>query len=190
MARNMDREHGRLFSSGRDPKFLVLMDADSGRVLQSLSISSGADANVFESETRLLFVSTRAGKLHIFHEDSPDKLSEVETVETEFGAKTMNIDPTTHNLFLTTADFGSPGPPTKKHPRPQRAPTPGAFRVLMGARKIIPTAEAALCRLSPSHGYWDKHFSITSTAKFLCIVLSSPGDELPEFQAEGVFDPC
>jgi hypothetical protein len=108
VARDMDRKHRRLFSSGRDPKFLVLMDADSGRVLQSLPISSGADANVFESETGLLFVSTRAGKLHIFREDSPDKLSEVETVETEFGAKTMNIDPKTHNLFLTTDDFGSP----------------------------------------------------------------------------------
>src|SRR5260370_4924637 len=105
----------------------VMMDADSGRVLQSLPISSGADANVFESETGLLFVSTRAGKLHIFHEDSPDKVSEVETVETEFGAKTMNIDPKTHNFFLTTADFGSPGPPTKKHPHRQRVPIPGAF---------------------------------------------------------------
>jgi hypothetical protein len=82
------------------------MDADRGRVLQSLPISSGADVNAFESETGLLFVSTRAGKLHIFHEDSPDKLSDVETVETEFGAKTMNIDPKTHTLFLTTADFG------------------------------------------------------------------------------------
>jgi hypothetical protein len=54
----MDREHRRLFSSGRDAKFLVLMDADSGRVLQSLPITSGADANVFESETGVLFVST------------------------------------------------------------------------------------------------------------------------------------
>jgi len=133
-ARDMDRKHRRLFSSGRDPKFLVLMDADSGRVLQSLPSSSGADANVFESETGLLFVSTRAGKLHIFHEDSPDKLSEVETVETEFGATTMNIDPKTHNFFLITADFGSPGPAIKKHPHPQRAPTPGAFRVSIYGR--------------------------------------------------------
>jgi hypothetical protein len=79
----------------------------------------------------LLFVSTRAGKLDIFHEDSPSKLSAVETIETEFGAKTMNIDPKTHNLFLTTADFGAPGPPTAKHPHPERAPTKGTFRVLI-----------------------------------------------------------
>src|ERR1700736_5401456 len=106
VAMDMDREHRRLFSSGRDPHFLIVMDADSGKVVQSLPISSGVDANVFDPETGLVFVSTRAGKLHVFHEDSPDKFSEVETIDTEYGAKTMNIDPKTHNLFLTTADFG------------------------------------------------------------------------------------
>jgi DNA-binding beta-propeller fold protein YncE len=134
VAMDMDREHRRLFSSGRDPKFLILMDADSGKVLQSLPISSGVDGTVFEPETGLLFVSTRAGKLHIFHEGSPDKLSEVETIDTEYGAKTMNIDPKTHNLFLVTADFGAPGPPTKKHPHPERAPVPGTFRLLVYGR--------------------------------------------------------
>src|ERR1700694_4316818 len=130
----MDREHRRMFSSGRKPQFVVMMDADSGKVLQSLPISSGVDGNVFDPDSGLLFVATRAGKLHIFHEDSPDKLTEVETVTTEFGAKTMNIDPKTHNLFLVTADFGAPGPPTKKHPHPERAPVPGTFRLLVYGR--------------------------------------------------------
>src|SRR3981081_3937602 len=63
VAMDMDREHRRLFSSGRDPSFLVMMDADSGKVLQSLPISSGVDANIFEPETGWLFVATRAGTL-------------------------------------------------------------------------------------------------------------------------------
>src|SRR5258707_4092176 len=130
VAMDIDREHRRLFSSGRDPHFLIVMNADSGKVVQSLPISSGLDANVFDPETGLVFVSTRAGKLHIFHEDSPDKLSEVETIDTEFGAKTMNIDPKTHNLFLVTSDFGAPGPPTKKHPKPERAAVPGTIPLL------------------------------------------------------------
>jgi DNA-binding beta-propeller fold protein YncE len=134
VAMEMDREHRRIFSSGRDPHFLVVMDADSGKVLQSLPISSGVDANIFDPETGLLFVATRAGKLHVFHEDSPDKLSEVETITTEHGAKTMNLDPKTHNLFLSGADFGPPGPPTKKHPHPERAAIPGTFHVLVYGR--------------------------------------------------------
>jgi len=134
VAMEMDREHRRLFSSGRKPQFLVMMDADNGKIVQSLPISSGVDANVFDPEAGLLFVSTRVGKLHIFHEDSPDKLTEVETVTTEFGAKTMGLDPKTHNLFLATADFGAPPAPTKKNPHPERKAIPGTFRVLIYGR--------------------------------------------------------
>jgi DNA-binding beta-propeller fold protein YncE len=130
----MDREHRRLFSSGRDPQFLVMMDADSGKVIQSLPISSGVDGSIFEPETRMLYVSTREGKLHIFHEDSPDKLTEVETIKTEFGAKTMGFDPKTHNLYLSTADFGPPPAIVKENPQADRKPIPGTFRVLIYGR--------------------------------------------------------
>jgi hypothetical protein len=110
------------------------MDADNGKILQSLPISAGVDAVVFEPATGLVFISTREGKIHILHEDSPDKLAEVETVKTEYGAKTMNIDPKTHNLFLTTADFGPAPAPTREKPKPQRSPIPGTFRVLVYGR--------------------------------------------------------
>ena len=130
----MDRDHRRLFSSGRNPQMLVMMDADSGKVIQSLPISAGADANVYEPETRLVFASTRDGKVHIFHEDSPDKLSEVQTLTTEFGAKTMALDPKTHNIFLTTADFTAAAAPTAKEPNPRRRPVPGTFRLLIYGR--------------------------------------------------------
>jgi DNA-binding beta-propeller fold protein YncE len=131
----MDLEHRRLFSAGRTPPVLVVMDADNGKVLQSLPIGEGVDGDIFEPETGLLYISTREGKLHVFHEDSPDKLTEVETVKTEFGAKTMGFDPKTHNLFLTTADF-SPAPPapTKENPEAERLPIPGTFRVLIYGR--------------------------------------------------------
>jgi hypothetical protein len=60
-------------------------------------------------------VSTRDGTVHIFHEDSPDKLTEVEALKTEFGTGTIGLHSKTHNLFLTTADFGPvPPAPTKK----------------------------------------------------------------------------
>lgn len=84
------------------------MDANNGKVIQSFPISNGAHANAYEPETRMLFVSTQDGKIHIFHEDTPDKLSEVETVTTEYGAKTMALDPKTHNLYLTTSDLVRP----------------------------------------------------------------------------------
>src|SRR6202162_1329282 len=96
----IDRQPRRLFSPGRKPTATVMMDADNGKVIQSSPISAGVDANVYDPETGMVFVSTREGMIHIFHEDSPDKLSEVGTVDTEYGAKTMQIDLKNHNLFL------------------------------------------------------------------------------------------
>lgn len=127
----MDREHRRLFVAGRNPQKLVILDADSGKVIQSFPISAGADANVFEPETGLIFASTREGMVHIFHEDSPDKFSEVETVKTEYGAKTMALDSKTHNLYLPTADFGPAPAPTADRPHPNPAPIPGTFHLLI-----------------------------------------------------------
>jgi len=130
----MDQKTRRLFSAGRGPQFVTMMDADSGKVLASYPISAGVDANAFDQGTGLLFVSTREGMLHIYHEDSPDKLSEVETVKTEYGAKTCQVDPKTHRVFLSTSDFNPPAAPTEKQPRPLATAKPGNFRVLVYGR--------------------------------------------------------
>jgi hypothetical protein len=126
----MDQEHRRLFIGGRN-KILAIMNADNGMVVQTFPIGDGVDANIYDNSTRLLYVSTREGIVHIFHEDSPDKFREVETVKTEFGAKTMALDPKTHNLYLTTANFGPPPAPTAEEPRPNPVPVPGTFRLLI-----------------------------------------------------------
>jgi DNA-binding beta-propeller fold protein YncE len=128
-----DFKNNRLFSAGRKPQFAIMMDATNGKVLQSFPISAGVDAGVFEPDTGLVFFSTREGMVHIFHEDSPDKLSEVQTLKTEYGAKTMAVDPKTHNLFVSTSDFDPPAAPTEKQPNPLPRAKQANFRVLVYA---------------------------------------------------------
>lgn len=127
----IDVQHHRLFSAGRDPQMLVVLDSDNGKVIQSFPISAGVDAAAYEPETGLIFVSTREGKVHVFHEASPDKFSEAQTIQTELGAKTMGLDTKTHNLFLDTADFAPPPAPTAERPHPRSVAIPGTFRVLV-----------------------------------------------------------
>jgi len=127
----MDKEHRRLFSAGREPQMLVVMDADSGKVVKSFPISGGVDAAAYDPGTGLIFASTREGMLHVFHEDSPDAFSEVEAVRTEYGAKTMGLDTKTHNVFLDTADFSQPSSSGPGQRGPRRAAVPGTFRVLV-----------------------------------------------------------
>jgi hypothetical protein len=126
----MDREHRLLFSGGRNPKNLVVMNADSGRIIQSFPIGGNVDAVAYESGTGLVFASTGEGRLDIFHEDSPEQFKRVQTVYTPHGARTMAVDPTTHNLFLVTADFGPPAAPPDPRPRI----LPGTFVLLVYGR--------------------------------------------------------
>jgi DNA-binding beta-propeller fold protein YncE len=127
----MDTAHRRLFSAGRNPQMLVVLDADSGKVIQWFPISAGVDAAAYDAETGMIYVSTREGFVHIFHQDTPDKYSEVEKVKTEFGAKTMGLDTKTHNIFVDTVDFGPAPAPTTERPHPQPTPIMGTFHVLV-----------------------------------------------------------
>jgi DNA-binding beta-propeller fold protein YncE len=131
----MDREHRRLFVAGRNPTSLVMMNADTGKIIgQPFPIGARVDANVYDPQTGMVASATGEGTLHIFHEDSPDKLSLIETVKTEFGAKTMALDPKTHNLYIDTADFDPPAAaaPGKKNPQPRARP--GTFHLLVYGR--------------------------------------------------------
>ena len=125
----LDSEHHRLFAAGRNPATLVMMDSTDGKVFESFPISAGVDANVYDPGTGLVFSSTKAGMLHVFHEDSADKLSPLEEIKTEYGAKTMGLDPTTHNLFLITSDF-TPA----SGPKGDRKAIKGTARVLIYGR--------------------------------------------------------
>jgi DNA-binding beta-propeller fold protein YncE len=127
----MDIEHHRLFSAGREPQKLVVIDSDSGKVLQSFAIYGGVDAAAYEPETGLIFASTREGMVHIFHEDSPDQFSEAGTIKTEVGAKTMGLDTKTHRVFVDTADFSPAPAATAKNPHPRGQAIPGTFHVLV-----------------------------------------------------------
>jgi DNA-binding beta-propeller fold protein YncE len=127
----MDRDHRRLFVAGREPAMLVVMNADDGKVIQSFPLSGGADADVYDPSTGLIFVSTREGWVHIFHEDSPDHYSEAGKVKTELGAKTMAYDSKTKRIFVDTAEFAKPPAPTTEHPHPRSSPIPGTFHILV-----------------------------------------------------------
>ena len=131
----MDREHRRLFIGGRNPQSLVVMNPDNGTIIgEPFPIGARVDTNVYDPETGLVAASTGEGTIHIFHEDSPDKFSVVETVKTEFGAKTMALDPKTHHLLVDTAEFDPPEAAAAEKRPPQPKPRPGTFHLLIYGR--------------------------------------------------------
>lgn len=101
----MDRANRRLFVGCRS-KVMAVLDADSGKVITTLPIGDHVDATAYDPETKLIFNSNGEGTITVIHQDGPDKYSEVETVKTLPRAKTMALDPKTHQLFLSTAENG------------------------------------------------------------------------------------
>jgi YVTN family beta-propeller protein len=101
----MDRENRRLFVGCRS-KVMAVINADSGQVITTLPIGDHVDATAFDPETKLIFNSNGEGTITVIHQDSADKYSVVETVKTAPRAKTMALDPKTHQLFLSTAENG------------------------------------------------------------------------------------
>jgi DNA-binding beta-propeller fold protein YncE len=126
----MDKKNHLLFS-GCHNQVMPILNADSGKQLATLPIGKGVDAVAFDHETQLAFSSNGEGTLTVVHEDSPEKFSVVENVQTQPGAKTMSLDPKSHNIYLVSAKFEPAPPATADTPRPKRKMIPDSFVVLV-----------------------------------------------------------
>jgi len=127
----IDLKHHRLFIGCGGSKSMVMMDTEDGKVLASVPIGEGVDANAFDPETQLAFASCGDGTTTIAKEEGPDKLTVVQTLTTERGARTMALDPATHKIYLATAKFG-PAPEPANGERRRRPPMiPGTFKILV-----------------------------------------------------------
>jgi DNA-binding beta-propeller fold protein YncE len=113
----IDVEHKRLFA-GCHNQMMAMVDYTNGKVVATVPIGKGVDANRFDPATGLAFASCGDGTITVAHEDSPDKLTVVQTITTQRGARTMVLDPKNHNVYTVTADFGPPPPATPQNPHP------------------------------------------------------------------------
>ena len=108
-----DLVHHRLFAACHN-KMLMMLDTNTGKVVASVPIGAGTDGCAFDDATQLVFASCGEGVVTIAHEDSPDKLSILQTLKTERGARTIALDPKSHRIYLPTAQF-----------QPASSPSPG-----------------------------------------------------------------
>ena len=115
-------------------KLMAFVDGNSGKVLGTVPIGQGVDANRFDPGTGYAFASCGDGTLTIAHEDSPGKFVLVETIQTKRGARTMALDRSNHNVYLVTAEFGPAPAATKDNPRPRPPILPDTFTLLVYAK--------------------------------------------------------
>jgi DNA-binding beta-propeller fold protein YncE len=129
----IDLAKHRLFIGCGGSKTMAMMDSTSGKILDSVPIGDGVDANAFDPKTKLVFASCGDGTTTIAREDG-NKLTVVQVLKTEPGARTMTIDPATHKIYLASAKFEIPAAGQRRGKI-----IPGTFKILvygMGWRDV------------------------------------------------------
>jgi DNA-binding beta-propeller fold protein YncE len=104
----MDGKKRLLFVGCRNPQKLIVMSADTGKIVADLPIGAGVDATKFDGNEA--FASCRDGKLDVAKETAAGKFEIVQTVTTPVGARTMTVDPQAHKLYLPTAEMEPAAP--------------------------------------------------------------------------------
>ncbi len=122
----IDLAHHRLFA-GCHNKLMVMVNSETGKVVATVPIGQGVDGTAFDPATRLAFSSNGEGNVTIAREETPDRLTVVQTLETQRSARTIALDPTTHRIYLSAATLeplpeGQQGRPRMK---------PDSFKVLV-----------------------------------------------------------
>jgi len=126
----IDLAHHRLFI-GCHNKLMEMIDSTNGKVLATVPIGEGVDANAFDPGTQLAFSSCGDGTVTIAHEDTPEKLTVVQTLKTERGARTMGLDPRTHRIYLASAKFEPQPEQSPGAPRQRPKMIQGSFKILV-----------------------------------------------------------
>jgi DNA-binding beta-propeller fold protein YncE len=120
----IDPANHRLFSTCRNEK-MVIVDSQGGKVVFTVPIGKGTDACIYDPDARLAFSSNRDGTLTVVDAPADGKYRVLANVPTQYGAKTMALDPKTHNFYLATAQFKEAAAGKKA------APVPNTFVIVV-----------------------------------------------------------
>jgi DNA-binding beta-propeller fold protein YncE len=120
-----DKASNRVFAGCTNTS--VVVDASSGKIVATIKNGSRVDALGWDPGKKLVFIPNGGeGNVTVVHQDSPDTYTTVATVATFAGAKTICVDPATHNAYLFQPERGpAPAPAPGATPPP---PPPGGGR--------------------------------------------------------------
>jgi len=126
-----DKATNRIFSGCS--KTSVVLDAATGKVVASITNGTRVDALGWDAEKKLIFIPNGGeGNVTVVHQDSADKYSVRETVPTFAGAKTICVDPKTHNVYLFQPERGPAPAPAAGAPPPAPGTRPPQGPVIAG----------------------------------------------------------
>jgi YVTN family beta-propeller protein len=111
-------------------KVMLVVDADSGKVVASLPIGAFTDAAGFDPVRKRAFSSNGDGTLSVFGEKDANNFVPLATVATAPSARTMAVDPATGRVYVAAITITKFEPSATPGGRPHVEVEPGSLRVL------------------------------------------------------------
>ncbi|HEY2385144.1 MAG TPA: YncE family protein [Terriglobia bacterium] len=111
-----DKATNRIFSGCSNTS--VVVDASTGKIVATIKNGTRVDALGWDPGKKLIYIPNGGeGNVTVVHQDSADKYTVVDTVATFAGAKTITVDPKSHNVYLFQPERGTaPAPPAGAAP--------------------------------------------------------------------------
>jgi len=127
----IDAKNHILFAGCREPQTMVIMNADDGKILETLPIGAGVDSAIFNPETMETYSAQVDGTLTIIKENSPTSFVVAQTVQTKQSAKQMAWDSKTKRILLIAADYTPATPATSGTPAVPAKMIPDSFSIVV-----------------------------------------------------------
>ncbi len=106
----LDSTNNRLFSVCANG-WLIVTDAADGHQVAKMPVGKEPDAVAYDEQTHTIFSPSRDGVLNVIHQDDADHYSAAADVLTMKTARTLALDPASHQLFLVAAKSAERGKP-------------------------------------------------------------------------------
>jgi DNA-binding beta-propeller fold protein YncE len=119
------------------PGVMVMLNADTGKVLSTLPLAGSSDGAVFNPDTQEAFSSSGQGDgtLTIIKETGPTSFEVEQNLKTMSGAKTLTFDSKTNHVLLIGAEYLAATPPSTPPPAggrgPARTMVPDSFSIVV-----------------------------------------------------------
>jgi DNA-binding beta-propeller fold protein YncE len=101
----IDLLHQRLYTVCRKNKGMTVLEIPSGKVIATLPIGAGVDAVTYDAATGLIICSNGDGTATIIRQGNPNQYAVVQTLNTQWKAKTHAYDPQTKTIYFCAFDM-------------------------------------------------------------------------------------
>jgi DNA-binding beta-propeller fold protein YncE len=101
----IDSEQRRLFAVCSHNATLVVFDLERHQVITSLKIGGGPDSVAYDVTLHRIYAAGKSGKFDVVQQDGANTYRLLDQISTHYGAHTLVVDPTSHQVFVGYASL-------------------------------------------------------------------------------------